>query len=83
MTPGQRITHGTRQPPSQFVSFSPRNGVAPPSGHDALFGAVVRGEDDDRIVSHAEIVDLLQQVTDVAIELDHPVRVQAVPGLAH
>src|SRR5262245_11716283 len=32
MTPGQRITHGTRQPPSQFVSFSDRNGVVPPSG---------------------------------------------------
>ena len=32
MTPGHRITQGTRQPPSQFVSFSPRNGVAPPSG---------------------------------------------------
>src|SRR6476661_1644301 len=31
-TPGQRIAHGTRQPPSQFVSFSPRNGVMPPSG---------------------------------------------------
>ena len=32
MTPGQRIAHGTRQPPSQLVSFSPRNGVVPPSG---------------------------------------------------
>ena len=30
--PGQRIMHGTRQPPSQFVFFSPRNGVVPPSG---------------------------------------------------
>src|SRR5215831_13491061 len=32
MTPGQRMTHGTRQPPSQLVSFSDRNGVVPPSG---------------------------------------------------
>ena len=32
ITPGQRIAHGTRQPPSKFVSFSPRNGVVPPSG---------------------------------------------------
>src|SRR5262245_51528611 len=32
ITPGQRIAHGTRQPPSQLVSFSPRNGVMPPSG---------------------------------------------------
>src|SRR6185503_11537615 len=26
------IAHGTRHPPSKFVSFSPRNGVDPPSG---------------------------------------------------
>src|SRR5688572_16891340 len=32
MTPGQRIAQGTRQPPSKLVSFSPRNGVDPPSG---------------------------------------------------
>ena len=31
-TPGHRIRQGTRQPPSQLVSFSPRNGVVPPSG---------------------------------------------------
>src|SRR4029077_20487028 len=34
MTPGQRIAQGTRQPPSQLVSFSPRNTVVPPSGQD-------------------------------------------------
>jgi len=33
MTPGQRATHGTRTAPSQLVSFSERNGEAPPSGH--------------------------------------------------
>src|SRR5262245_18148089 len=32
MTPGPRMTQGTRQPPSQLVSFSLRNGVVPPSG---------------------------------------------------
>jgi hypothetical protein len=32
ITPGQRMQHGTRQPPSKLVSFSPRNGVVPPSG---------------------------------------------------
>jgi hypothetical protein len=32
ITPGQRMTQGMRQPPSQLVTFSPRNGVAPPSG---------------------------------------------------
>ena len=32
MVPGQRIMHGTRYPPSQFVFFSPLNIVVPPSG---------------------------------------------------
>src|SRR4029450_9757630 len=32
ITPGQRMTIGTRNPPSQLVAFSPRNGVLPPSG---------------------------------------------------
>ena len=32
ITPGHRIAHGTRHPPSQFEAFSPRNGVLPPSG---------------------------------------------------
>jgi hypothetical protein len=30
--PGQRTMAGTRQPPSQLVFFSPRNGVMPASG---------------------------------------------------
>jgi hypothetical protein len=30
--PGQRTIAGTRQPPSQLVFFSPRNGVIPASG---------------------------------------------------
>src|SRR6478609_6990027 len=31
-TPGQRMTHGARMPPSQVVSFPALNGVTPPSG---------------------------------------------------
>jgi hypothetical protein len=38
ITPGQRITQGTRYPPSQLVFFSPLNGDVPPSGHD-IFSA--------------------------------------------
>ena len=33
MAPGQRAMQGTRTAPSQLVSFSERNGEAPPSGH--------------------------------------------------
>src|SRR6476469_3887224 len=32
ITPGQRITHGARMPPSQVVSLPALNGVTPPSG---------------------------------------------------
>src|SRR5262244_3354756 len=30
ITPGQRITHGARIPPSQVLNFPPLNGVVPP-----------------------------------------------------
>ena len=36
--PGQRITAGTRNAPSQLVSFSDRNGVVAASGHENWFG---------------------------------------------
>ena len=36
--PGQRMKHGTRQPPSQLVSFWPRNGVLAPSGQVSFSG---------------------------------------------
>src|SRR5258705_7072867 len=31
-TPGQRMTHGTRMPPSHVLNFPALNGVTPPSG---------------------------------------------------
>src|SRR5262249_40041086 len=33
MTPGQRMTHGTRMPPSQVLNFPPLKGGTPPSGN--------------------------------------------------
>src|SRR5215510_4197016 len=38
ITPGQRMTHGARMPPSQVVSFPPLKGVMPPSGY-VMFSA--------------------------------------------
>ena len=35
ITPGQHMARGTRQPPSQLTSFSPRDAVASPSGYDS------------------------------------------------
>ena len=36
--PGQRTIDGTRQPPSQLVFFSPRNGVEAASGQVFMCG---------------------------------------------
>ena len=36
--PGQRTIAGTRKAPSQFVSFSERNGVVAASGQENWFG---------------------------------------------
>jgi hypothetical protein len=36
--PGQRTAAGTRQPPSQLVFFSPRNGVIAASGQVFMCG---------------------------------------------
>ena len=36
--PGQRISSGMRNAPSQLVFFSLRNGVMPPSGHVFMCG---------------------------------------------
>jgi hypothetical protein len=36
--PGQRTISGTRNAPSQFVFFSLRNGVMPPSGQVFMCG---------------------------------------------
>src|SRR5262245_5188734 len=36
--PGQRIMHGTRNAPSQFVFFSLRNGVIAASGQEFMCG---------------------------------------------
>ena len=71
--PGQRMSIGTRYPPSQLVAFSPRNGVVPPSGKDQFLCAVVDGEDDDGIVSVAESVKLFKQLADKTIKFDHAV----------
>src|SRR5215471_604011 len=36
MTPGHRMTHGARIPPSQVLNFPPLKGVVPPSGKERV-----------------------------------------------
>ena len=54
----------------------------PPSGQVHDLGAIVGGEDDDGVVGDAEVVELLEQLTDIAVELHHAIRIEPVAGLA-
>src|SRR5262245_2039526 len=51
-------------------------------GPSHYLGAVVGGEDDNGIVGDAEIVEPLEQLPNIAVELDHYVGIDTVAGLA-
>ena len=53
--------------------FSLRNGVIAASGQRVHVRAVVGRVDHDGVVGDAEIVELLQNLPDVAVVLDHAV----------
>ena len=57
-----------------------RRGAAVGPGED--FGAVVGGVDDDGVVGDAEVVELLEQLADMAVVLDHAVGIEAQARLA-
>ena len=82
IVPGQRMTMGTRKAPSQLVSFSPRNGVAAAVRPGQYFGPVVGREDDDGVVGNAEVVELLEQLADIAVQFHHAVGINPKAGLA-
>src|SRR5262249_41558248 len=44
--------------------------------------AVVGGEYNDGVAGDSQIVELLQELSDIAVELDHSVRIKTMPGLA-
>src|SRR5271169_1191964 len=83
--PGQRIIAGTRNPPSQDVPLPPLNGVMPPSGQVYTSAPVVGGKDDDGVVSLANILKVLQERADAAVQLRHAGFFQAgvVRGIHH
>ena len=71
MTPGQRMTHGARMPPSQVRQLPgfERGDAAVREGLN--LGAVVGGEDDDRVVELAHVFELLEHDADVVVHLLH------------
>ena len=66
-------------PVSRLLALE-RRGAAIGPGED--FGAVVGGVNDDRVVGDAEVVELLEQLADVTVVLDHAVGIEAQAGLA-
>src|SRR5262245_58740835 len=80
--PGQRIMAGTRKPPSPTVPLVFLNDVMPPSRPREHLRAVIRGEDDDRVVGLADVVEMLQQCADAVIQLRHTGFLETVVGLA-
>ncbi len=69
--PGQRAMHGTRKPPSMTVPSclrERRRAAVRPGEH---FGAVVGGEDDDGVIVHAHVLELLHDRADDVVELGH------------
>src|SRR5262245_29689991 len=51
-------------------------------GPSELLGAVVGGIHHDRVVLETQLTELVKQLADVAVVLDHTVRINAEAGLA-
>ena len=75
---------GTRKAPSQFVSFSLRNGVMPPSGQVFMCGPLSVLYIDERVVGDAQLVQQVEHLAHVLVVVDHRVVVGRLPpaGLA-
>ena len=56
---GQRMTIGARYPPSQFVAFSPRNGVLPSSGN-VITSAPLSVVNTTMVLSNTEVIEFLE-----------------------
>ena len=72
-------THDARNTPAAFpvrIFLAPerRRAAIRPRHH---FRAVVRREDDDGVVGNAKIVQLFEELADIAVEFDHPVGIEA------
>ena len=59
------------KPPSAVFPPDCAKGVMPPCWPGEEFGAIIGGEDDDGIVVHAQICEVLHDQADIIIELRH------------
>ena len=82
MTPGQRMTagHAVAAFPLRVLLAAEHRGAA--VGPAQGFGAVVGGIHDDGVVLDAQFLELVEQLADHAVVLDHAVGIDAQAGLA-
>ena len=78
--PAHHARHAVAALPVGVLLALERRRAAIGPGED--LGAVVGGPDDDGVVGDAEVVELLQQLADHAVEFDHAIGVDAQAGLA-
>ena len=64
---------GTRQPPSQLVFFSLRNGVIAGIGPSIHVGPVISRVEDESVVGDPELVEQVEKLADMHVVLDHAV----------
>jgi len=81
IVPGQRMAVGTRQPPSQLVAFSPRNGVVPPSGQLMTSAPFIGGVHDDGVLGESKVVQQLEKLPNMPVVFHHAIRRDAEAGL--
>ena len=80
--PGQRMNAGTRQPPSQLVSFWLRNGVLAPSGQVSFSGPLSVEYMTMVLSAMPELVELVEHLADLLVVRDHAIAVVVLPALA-
>src|SRR5208282_6528371 len=66
-------------PVGVFLAAEDRGAAVGPAHR---LGAIVRGIDDDCVVGDTEIVELLQQLTDLTVVLHHAIGINAETGFA-
>src|SRR5262245_10106695 len=78
--PANQTRHTESTLPSRCLLASVRCGST--IGPTHYLGAVVRAVDDDGVVSDSKVIELLQQLSDHAVVLDHPVGIKPQTGLS-
>src|SRR4030095_9873236 len=78
--PAYECRHAVAALPVGVLFAAERRGAA--VGPSERLRTVVGGIDHDRVVGDAEVVELLQELADLPVVLDHAVGIDAEPGLA-